>query len=173
MPFYQSKGEIPKKRHTVFENPKGGIYYEELVSREGFSYMYSNLYHFNMPTQVMKLEEYKKFDKKYSYVKNDHKPFHFINDDLSKLLLYNKDVAISIFFIDCKDSSNKNIFHKNGDFDALIYIQEGSGILRTNYGDLEYKSLTWKNKMYADVDNYQGCPLMNYTDEDTATQYPP
>ena len=138
MPFYQSKGEIPKKRHTVFENPKGGIYYEELVSREGFSYMYSNLYHFNMPTQVMKLEEYKKFDKKYSYVKNDHKPFHFINDDLSKLLLYNKDVAISTFFIDRKEFSNKNIFHKNGDFDALIYIQEGNGILRTNYGDLDF-----------------------------------
>ena len=55
MPFYQSKGTIPNKRHTVFKNPKGGIYYEELVSREGFSYMYSNLYHLNMPTEVMKL----------------------------------------------------------------------------------------------------------------------
>ena len=48
MPFYQSKGKIPKKRHTVFKNPRGGIYYEELVSREGFSYIYSNLYHFNI-----------------------------------------------------------------------------------------------------------------------------
>ena len=59
MPFYNSAGKIPKKRHTVFKNPKGGIYYEELVSREGFSYMYSNLYHLNMPTQVMKLGKLK------------------------------------------------------------------------------------------------------------------
>jgi homogentisate 1,2-dioxygenase len=59
MPFYQSQGSIPKKRHTIFKNPKGGIFYEELVSREGFSYMYSNLYHLNMPTQIMKLGKFK------------------------------------------------------------------------------------------------------------------
>ena len=29
MPFYQSNGIVPKKRHTVFKNPEGGIYYEE------------------------------------------------------------------------------------------------------------------------------------------------
>ena len=58
MPFYNSLGTIPKKRHTVFKNPKGGIYYEELVSREGFSYMYSTLYHLNMPTQVLKFGEF-------------------------------------------------------------------------------------------------------------------
>ena len=60
MPFYNSTGKIPKKRHTVFKNPKGGIYYEELVSREGFAYMYSNLYHLRMPTQVMRLSDFKK-----------------------------------------------------------------------------------------------------------------
>ena len=90
MPFYQSKGEIPKKRHTVFENPKGGIYYEELVSREGFSYIYSNLYHLNMPTQVMKLGKFKKFEDRYTYIKDDHKPYHFNPDNSSELLLYKK-----------------------------------------------------------------------------------
>ena len=99
MPFYNSEGNIPKKRHTVFKNPKGGIYYEELVSREGFSYMYSNLYHLNMPTQVMKLGEFEKFEDKYTYIKDDHKPYHFKSDDSNKLLLYNKDVAISSFHI--------------------------------------------------------------------------
>ena len=34
MPFYQTKGEVPKKRHTIFKNPAGGIYYEELVSSD-------------------------------------------------------------------------------------------------------------------------------------------
>ena len=89
MPFYNSTGKIPKKRHTVFKNPKGGIYYEELVSREGFSYMYSNLYHLNMPTQVLKTGDFKKQDK-FTYNKEDHKPIHFISSNQSELLLYNK-----------------------------------------------------------------------------------
>ena len=31
MPFYFKQGKTPKKRHTVFNNPKGNKYYEELV----------------------------------------------------------------------------------------------------------------------------------------------
>ena len=141
MPFYQSKGKISKKRHTVFKKPKGGIYYEELVSREGFSYMYSNLYHLNMPTQVKKLGEFKKFEDRYAYIKDDHKPYHFKPDGSSKLLLYNKDVAISTFYLDStcvKEDSNKNLFYRQGDYDALIYVQEGKGLLKTNYGNLNF-----------------------------------
>ena len=122
MPFYQSKGIIPKKRHTVFKNPDGGIYYEELVSREGFSYMYSNLYHLRMPTRVKDLIDFKKQDR-YTYIKEDHKPYHFKSDNLSKLLLYNKDVAISTFYLDnicTKQDLNKNIFYRNGECDTLV-----------------------------------------------------
>ena len=142
MPFYQSKGKIPNKRHTVFKNPEGGIYYEELVSREGFSYMYSNLYHLNMPTQVQELGAFDKFENRFTYVKNDHKPYHFISDKSSKLLLYNKDVSISTFHLDkatTKLNFDKNVFNRNGDSDALFYIQKGDGVLKTNYGDLKFK----------------------------------
>ena len=137
MPFYNSEGKIPKKRHTVFKNPKGGIYYEELVSREGFSYIYSNLYHLNMPTQVMKLGEFEKLEGRYTYIKDDHKPYHFNSDDSNKLLLYNKDVAISSFHILDK-KIDKNLFYRQGDYDALLYIQEGNGLLKTNYGNLNF-----------------------------------
>ncbi len=142
MPFYQSKGTIPTKRHTVFKNPKGGIYYEELVSREGFSYMYSNLYHLNMPTQVMKLGEFEKNKDRYTFLKDDHKPYHFILDESNELLLYNKDVAISRFYLDnvcTNQNSDENIFYRNGDCDVLIYIQTGNGILKTNYGNLSFQ----------------------------------
>ena len=113
MPFYNSKGKIPKKRHTVFKNPKGGIYYEELVSREGFSYMYSNLYHLNMPTQIMKLGEFKKFENRYTYIKEDHKPYHFKSNNLSKLLLYNKDVAIYIKYHKSLYAFSQKYVHKH------------------------------------------------------------
>ena len=136
MPFYQSRGEIPNKRHTVFKNPKGGIYYEELVSREGFSYIYSNLYHLNMPTQVKELGSFQSYYK-FPYLKEDHKPYHFITSTNSPLL-YNKDIMIGCFSSDhFADNNNNSIFQRNGDSDLLLYIQEGSGILKTNYGNLD------------------------------------
>ena len=137
MPFYQSRGSVPPKRHTVFNNPEGGIYYEELVSREGFSYIYSNLYHLNMPTQVMELGDFKK-ENRYNYIKEDHKPYHFKANQLHQLLMYNKDISISSIHIEKSDAPNSNTFYRHGDSDILIYIQSGKGLLRTNYGNLEF-----------------------------------
>ena len=55
MPFYQKKGTIPQKRHTQFKNSNGELYWEELISRNGFSHMYSNIYHSNPPTAIRAL----------------------------------------------------------------------------------------------------------------------
>ena len=141
MPFYQTRGTIPKKRHTIFKNPNGGIYFEELVSREGFSYTYSNLYHLNMPTQVKELGEFKSYSEKYKYKKNDHKPYHFLSNKSNDTLLYNKDVEISRLYLEIKSVQsdlNGNIFCRNGDSDMLVYIQSGNGIIKTNYGDMQF-----------------------------------
>ena len=50
--YYHRLGNIPPKRHTQFRQPDGSLYKEELVSSEGFSGIYSNLYHINAPTRV-------------------------------------------------------------------------------------------------------------------------
>ena len=42
MPFYQKRGEIPNKRHIQFRDKNKNLYYEELISRQGFSSLYSN-----------------------------------------------------------------------------------------------------------------------------------
>ena len=55
MPIYHSLGQIPAKRHTVFRKPDGALYAEELVSTEGFSSMYSLVYHTHPPTIVKEL----------------------------------------------------------------------------------------------------------------------
>ena len=52
MPFYQKNGETPDKRHIQFRNKDGDLYWEELISREGFSDIYSNVYHLNPPTAI-------------------------------------------------------------------------------------------------------------------------
>ena len=142
MPFYQSNGIIPKKRHTVFKNPKGGIYYEELVSREGFSYIYSNLYHLKMPTMISEVGEFNEF--KVIRSKMKHTAKHFLTKKIKnqgtsmtsrKLMLFNNDLLISKAHI--TDSSD--IFYRNAHFDELFYIQGGSGKLSTNFGLLKYK----------------------------------
>ena len=57
MPIYHTLGKIPPKRHTQFRKPDGTLYAEELVSTEGFSSLYSLVYHAYPPTIVKELGE--------------------------------------------------------------------------------------------------------------------
>ena len=57
MPVYHKLGKIPPKRHTQFRKPDGTLYAEELVSTEGFSSLYSLVYHAYPPTIVKTLGE--------------------------------------------------------------------------------------------------------------------
>ena len=55
MPLYHKLGSFPQKRHTQFEKPKGGLYYEQLFGTEGFHGHSSLLYHVHRPTQVKEI----------------------------------------------------------------------------------------------------------------------
>ena len=44
MPFYQKRGKTPQKKHTEFRDGNRNLFWEELISRNGFSHMYSNVY---------------------------------------------------------------------------------------------------------------------------------
>ena len=55
MPFYQKNGKLPNKRHIQFRDEDKNLYWEELISREGFNDVYSNLYHLNPPTAIKKV----------------------------------------------------------------------------------------------------------------------
>ena len=59
MPFYNVQGSIPPKRHTVFKK-NNKILFEQHVSREGFSGIYSNMYHLSMPTELIKVGNFVK-----------------------------------------------------------------------------------------------------------------
>ena len=56
MPIYHTLGSIPRKRHTVFRKPDGGLYNEELMGHEGFIGTSSLLYHTHPPTTVNTVE---------------------------------------------------------------------------------------------------------------------
>ena len=52
MPYYHKLGNIPPKRHTQFEKPSGGFYYEQLFGTVGFDGMATLSYHEQRPTQI-------------------------------------------------------------------------------------------------------------------------
>ena len=52
MPYYLSRGRIPRKRHVQFRSEAGELYHEELMGIRGFSDAQSLLYHLRPPTRV-------------------------------------------------------------------------------------------------------------------------
>ena len=64
MPIYQQRGSIPNKRHIQHYYKKGKLCYEEHISREGFSDIYSNVYHIHPPTKISKYSDFIPLDLK-------------------------------------------------------------------------------------------------------------
>ncbi|HDL41767.1 MAG TPA: homogentisate 1,2-dioxygenase, partial [Actinobacteria bacterium] len=56
MPYYHSVGDVPPKRHTIFRQPDGSLYTEELMGEEGFSFDSALLYHKTRPTALVSIE---------------------------------------------------------------------------------------------------------------------
>ena len=140
MSFYQSKGLIPNKRHTLFKRDADSIYYEELISRKGFSGIYSNVYHLRMPTKINKLGKMHRINIK--SIKGKHQARHIQTQIISNQgdiiydripLMFNEDLIIY------KSHVNKNMdsFYRNAHFDEMFYVQSGSGTLFTNFGNLK------------------------------------
>ena len=139
MPFYQKRGEIPEKRHIQFKDDNGNLFWEELISRKGFSHMYSNVYHINPPTAIKELDEQIKNEIKFFSKANKH--YHLKTSKIdckgdaisSRIpLFFNQDLAVSKCHI---DASMKDLF-KNAYSDEILFIHSGEGILDTNFGYL-------------------------------------
>lgn len=143
MPHYYTLGDIPHKRHTQFRQPNGKLYSEQLFSTEGFSSNYSLLYHINPPTQIVKAEEpidvspkpaTDNILKHRSFEGFDIKPeADFLKS--RKIVLFNNDVQVTLA---APQKSLTEYFYKNGDADEVIFVHEGEGTLKTQYGDLPF-----------------------------------
>lgn len=143
MPVYHKLGQIPAKRHTVFRKPDGKLYAEELVSTEGFSSLYSLVYHCHPPTIVKHLGDpysveptiaREKHLKHTSLIGFKIKP----EDDYlqsRKPVLVNSDLHI-VLAAPCK--SMTDYFYKNSQADEMIFIHEGSGKLKTGFGEIKF-----------------------------------
>ena len=60
MPPYLTRGSFPPKRHTAHRTSPGykgeGLFYEEVITTQGFGRAYSIVYHLRPPTRVRKVE---------------------------------------------------------------------------------------------------------------------
>ena len=136
-------GLVPPKRHTIHEKPEGGIYYEQLFGTEGFHGLSSLLYHTHRPTMISSYGE--TFDlKPKAAIENNIKSrmlegFNIkAKDDYLKArtpVLFNDDVQIDIA---SPKKGTINYFYKNSDSDEILFIQKGSGILKTLFGELKF-----------------------------------
>jgi len=143
MPFYHSLGNIPPKRHTVFKNPEGGIYYEQLFGTIGFDGMSSLLYHVQPPTAVLEITQKKSVAPEIGLDKNmQMRSLQGFNveakDDYLESrtpMLVNNDVYIELA---APKKSMKDYFYKNADADEVIFIHRGSGTLKTQLGNIDF-----------------------------------
>ncbi len=141
---YYSLGQIPPKRHTQYRKPDGSLYSEELFSTEGFSDVYSLLYHCHPPTQIVQVGEPFSIAPR---TVHDRQLKHrclkgFLIQPEDDYLQARKPVLVNS---DCKiilaapRKSMEEYFFKNADADEVIFVHEGSGTLRTMYGNIRFE----------------------------------
>jgi len=142
MPFYQKRGKVPNKRHTQFRDESGKLYSEELVSRNGFSGIYSNLYHINPPAAVQSIGDFRVIELSKKNV--NHQPHHLQtskishekNLDCSRVpLFHNSDLIISKAIF----SAPMQLLYRNGNADEIIFIHRGVGRFNSNFGYLDLR----------------------------------
>jgi homogentisate 1,2-dioxygenase len=142
MPYYHSLGKIPPKRHTQFRKADGSLHAEELFSTEGFSSDYSLLYHQHPPTNIIGIDQHP-LDVSPDLIPENrlsHRSFDGFKimpqaDYLQsrKIILANKDCHIALA---APQKSMEGYFYKNADADELIFVHEGSGMIKTAYGSI-------------------------------------
>lgn len=142
MPFYVKQGSIPSKRHIQHRNSAGKLYYEELISRAGFSDIYSNVYHIHPPTRVKHMGKFQSLELEPAF-QAIHRHHHAETYKFSaggdwisgrKPLYFNSDVVIGT----ASPSKNADFIYRNGHADELLYIQHGDGELVSLFGNLAF-----------------------------------
>jgi homogentisate 1,2-dioxygenase len=143
MPHYHTLGKIPHKRHTQFFKPDGSLYKEQLVSTEGFSDIYSLVYHTWEPTRVLKVEPHYSVAPDIAVDQNMiHRSFLGFNiqsqDDYlesRQYMMVNNDVYIALA---APRKSMTDYFYKNSGAHEMVFVHKGEGTLKSMYGQIRF-----------------------------------
>jgi homogentisate 1,2-dioxygenase len=142
MPFYHKLGQIPHKRHTQFKKPNGKLYREELMGLEGFSSIQSILYHHFLPPRVTRTEDLGLAAPEYAdFGPIRHRAFATLHapvgaDPVSARLplLGNRDVILGV----ARPTKSMDTFYRNSQAYEVWFVHEGSGTLKSVFGNLKF-----------------------------------
>jgi homogentisate 1,2-dioxygenase len=143
MPFYHKLGSIPPKRHTVFRQPDGSLYHEQLFGTIGFDGMSSLLYHIQPPTIVREIKGTSNVAPEIGLEKNMtmrsligfNVPAQDDFLDSRVPVLVNSDCYIELA---SPRHSMTDYFYKNADADEIIFVHKGEGTLKTQLGNIDF-----------------------------------
>ena len=142
----RAAGSMPRKHHIAFRDPEGRLRYEECWTRRGFDGPYTILYHEGRPHQ----QRLREGAASHGWAAPAAAPRralakrHYKSQDLASRggpavdartpLLFNADVVLGLATPDAPDP----VYVIDGDSDEVIFVVEGSGVLRSTLGDLRY-----------------------------------
>lgn len=151
MPPYVQRGSIPKKRHIAHKTDPGflgeGLYYEEVVSSEGFSRAYSIVYHLRPPTRVLRIEDAGRrqpepvSDMPLRHVHVKTKEMQRAGDPIRGRIpmFFNSDCMIAR----CRPAVQQTEYYRNAQQDEMIFVHSGTGRLESMYGELIFGPLDY------------------------------
>jgi len=149
MHLYKKMGLVPAKRHIknkrdVSESHLGeGIYYEHVLTTEGFDRAYSIVYHLRPPTRILETELVRETQLKEA-TGLPLRPHHFKTGDMARSgdmisgripLMFNDDLVS----YRCRPDSAQSMLYRNAAADEVIFVQQGAGVVNTTYGTLPYR----------------------------------
>lgn len=147
MPHYLSLGSIPKKRHTAHRVEPGykdeGIYYEEVISTQGFSRAYSIAYHLRPPTNVKHIEVAGGWEVKsaeLSVLRHVHlktKELPVAGDPVRGRVAMFTNADVTMYR--CRPARAQDELFRNAVCDEIVFVHHGSGRLLTHFGMLPFK----------------------------------
>ena len=151
MPQYLQRGSIPAKRHTAHRTSPGylgeGIFYEEVISTEGFHRAYSIAYHLRPPTRVLRIHAMPSTPVEMA-PPDALRHIHLKSSKISRRadaihgrlpLFQNTDLRISR----CRPSEQQMALYRNAAQDELWFIRSGTGRLLSMFGTVAFRDLDY------------------------------
>ena len=120
-----------------------GLYYEHVITTQGFDRTYSILYHIRPPTRVVSTESVGSCGLK-PVADQELRHHHIKTQDLPRggdpvsgriPMMFNQDVAS----YRVKPVEDQTEIYRNGAADEVIFVQQGCGYLETTFGKLSYR----------------------------------
>lgn len=138
-------GEVPAKHHIALRGPKGELRWEECLTREGFEGPYTILYHLRRPHEQRIAPAAHGWEvPRFGAEERPLAKRHFRSQDLEVRggppidarvpMVFNEDLTLSVLHPNEPDPT----YFVNADADDLMYVHQGSGVLRTYLGDVRF-----------------------------------